>query len=111
MSDRSASTSESAHLYSPGRSGSCPGRQVGTRSRFRTSSGTRRRSCTPTSCSYILHWDGDDIVLDLIDRHRHDASVTDLAKRAGLAYPTAHREVARLLDADILSERQASSSL
>lgn len=35
-----------------------------------------------------------------------ELSVTDLAKRAGLAYPTAHREVARLLDADILSERQ-----
>ena len=33
-------------------------------------------------------------------------SITDLAKRAGLAYPTAHREVARLVDAGILSERQ-----
>ncbi len=33
-------------------------------------------------------------------------SVTDLARRAGLAYPTAHREVARLVDAAILSERQ-----
>jgi DNA-binding transcriptional ArsR family regulator len=35
-----------------------------------------------------------------------ELSVTDLAKRAGLAYPTAHREVARLVDAGILSERQ-----
>jgi predicted transcriptional regulator len=33
-------------------------------------------------------------------------SVTDLAKRAGLAYPTAHREVARLVDAGIPSERE-----
>ncbi|WP_366521164.1 winged helix-turn-helix domain-containing protein [Lapillicoccus sp.] len=35
-----------------------------------------------------------------------ELSVTDLAERAGLAYPTAHREVARLRDAGILSERQ-----
>ncbi len=35
-----------------------------------------------------------------------ELSVTDLAKRAGLAYPTVHREVARLVDAGILSERQ-----
>ncbi len=35
-----------------------------------------------------------------------ELSVTDLAHRAGLAYPTAHREVARLLDAGILKERQ-----
>src|SRR3954466_1627537 len=35
-----------------------------------------------------------------------ELSVTDLAKRAGLAYPTAHREVARLVEAGILGERQ-----
>jgi DNA-binding transcriptional ArsR family regulator len=35
-----------------------------------------------------------------------ELSITDLAERAGLAYPTAHREIARLLDAGILSERQ-----
>jgi DNA-binding transcriptional ArsR family regulator len=34
-----------------------------------------------------------------------ELSITDLAKRAGLAYPTVHREVARLVDAGILSER------
>jgi len=39
-----------------------------------------------------------------------ELSVTDLAKRAGLAYPTAHREVARLLDAGILTERQVGRS-
>jgi DNA-binding transcriptional ArsR family regulator len=32
--------------------------------------------------------------------------LTDLAERADLAYATAHREVGRLLDAGILSERQ-----
>jgi DNA-binding transcriptional ArsR family regulator len=35
-----------------------------------------------------------------------ELSLTDVAKRAGLAYPTAHREVSRLLDSGILSERQ-----
>lgn len=32
-------------------------------------------------------------------------SLSDLAARAGVAYPTAHREAARLLDAGILAER------
>ena len=35
-----------------------------------------------------------------------ELSVTDLAKQAGLAYPTVHREVERLIDAGILTERQ-----
>ncbi len=35
-----------------------------------------------------------------------ELSVTDLANRAQLAYPTAHREVARLVEAGILTERQ-----
>ena len=35
-----------------------------------------------------------------------ELSLTDLAERADLAYPTAHREVARLIDAGILTERQ-----
>lgn len=35
-----------------------------------------------------------------------ELSVTEVASRAGLAYPTAHREVGRLVDAGILSERQ-----
>lgn len=38
--------------------------------------------------------------------HGDELSLTDLAERAGLAYPTAHREVARLIDAGILSERR-----
>lgn len=35
-----------------------------------------------------------------------ELSVTHLAKRAGLAYPTVRSEVARLMDAGIVSERQ-----
>ncbi|WGT48479.1 winged helix-turn-helix domain-containing protein [Tessaracoccus lacteus] len=35
-----------------------------------------------------------------------ELSITDLAERAHLAYPTAHREVARLIDAGVLAERQ-----
>lgn len=35
-----------------------------------------------------------------------ECSLTQLADRAGLAYPTAHREVSRLLDAGILTERR-----
>ena len=35
-----------------------------------------------------------------------ELSLTELARRADLAYPTAHREVGRLVDAGILAERQ-----
>ena len=35
-----------------------------------------------------------------------ELSLTDLAERADVAYPTAHREVARLIDAGILTERR-----
>lgn len=35
-----------------------------------------------------------------------ELSITDLAERAHLAYPTAHREVARLIEAGVLAERQ-----
>ena len=35
-----------------------------------------------------------------------EVSISDLAERAHLAYPTAHREVRRLLDAGILAERE-----
>ncbi len=36
-----------------------------------------------------------------------ELSLVTLAQRAGVAYPTAHREVARLLEAGILVERKA----
>ncbi len=42
---------------------------------------------------------------------RDELSLTELAERAGLAYPTVHREVARLIDAGILVERQVGRTL
>lgn len=35
-----------------------------------------------------------------------ELSMTDLAERVGLPYPTVHREVARLLDAGLLADRR-----
>ncbi len=54
----------------------------------------------------IFRSDGQVRLLSTLLLTGDELSITDLAKRAGLAYPTVHREVARLLDADILSERQ-----
>jgi DNA-binding Lrp family transcriptional regulator len=39
-----------------------------------------------------------------------ELSLSDLAERAGVSYPSAHREVARLLDAGILTERTIGRS-
>ena len=54
----------------------------------------------------IFRSDGQARLLSTLLLTGDELSVTDLAKRAGLAYPTVHREVARLVDAGILSERQ-----
>ena len=54
----------------------------------------------------IFRSDGQARLLSTLLLTGEELSVTDLAKRASLAYPTAHREVARLVDAGILSERQ-----
>ena len=54
----------------------------------------------------IFRSDGQARLLSTLLLTGDELSVTDLAKRSGLAYPTAHREVARLVDAGILSERQ-----
>ena len=54
----------------------------------------------------IFRSDGQARLLSALVLTGDKLSITDLAERAGLAYPTAHREVARLLDAGILSERQ-----
>lgn len=54
----------------------------------------------------IFRSDGQARLLSTVLLSGEELSVTDLATRAGLAYPTAHREVARLLDAGILKERQ-----
>src|SRR3954453_23496218 len=53
----------------------------------------------------IFRSDGQARLLSTLLLTGDELSVTDLAKRAGLAYPTAHREVARLVDVGILSER------
>jgi len=55
----------------------------------------------------IFRSDGQARLLSALLLTGDELSVTDLAKRASLAYPTAHREVARLVDAGILSERHA----
>ncbi|HEU0205456.1 MAG TPA: ArsR family transcriptional regulator [Pseudolysinimonas sp.] len=54
----------------------------------------------------IFRSDGQARLLSALLLTGDELSVTDLAERADLAYTTAHREVARLLDAGILSERQ-----
>ncbi|MFC5381527.1 winged helix-turn-helix domain-containing protein [Aquipuribacter nitratireducens] len=53
----------------------------------------------------IFRSDGQARLLTEVLLTGDELSLTELATRAGLAYPTAHREVARLLDAGILSER------
>jgi DNA-binding transcriptional ArsR family regulator len=54
----------------------------------------------------IFRSDGQARLLSTLLLAGDELSVTDLANRADLAYPTAHREVARLIDAGILVERQ-----
>jgi DNA-binding transcriptional ArsR family regulator len=54
----------------------------------------------------IFRSDGQARLLSTVLLSGEELSLTDLAKKAGLAYPTAHREVARLMDAGILRERQ-----
>ena len=53
----------------------------------------------------IFRSDGQARLLAALLLGDDELSVTDLASRVGLAYPTAHREVARLLEAGILVER------
>ena len=54
----------------------------------------------------VFRSDGQARLLSALLLAGDELSVTDLADRADLAYPTAHREVARLIDAGILVERQ-----
>ncbi len=54
----------------------------------------------------IFRSDGQARLLAALLLADDELSVTELAEYAGLAYPTAHREVARLLDAGILIERR-----
>ncbi len=53
----------------------------------------------------VFRSDGQARLLSAVLLGGDELSLTDLAKRADLAYPTAHREVARLLRAGILVER------
>jgi len=54
----------------------------------------------------IFRSDGQARLLAALLLGDDELSLTELAERADLAYATAHREVARLIDAGILSERQ-----
>ena len=53
----------------------------------------------------IFRSDGQARLLSALLLTGDELSLTDLAERAALAYPTAHREVGRLLDSGILRER------
>ena len=54
----------------------------------------------------IFRSDGQARLLSALLLAGDELSITDVAERADLAYPTAHREVARLIKAGILVERQ-----
>jgi len=54
----------------------------------------------------IFRSDGQARLLAALLLAGDELSLTDVAERADLAYPTAHREVARLIDAGILVERR-----
>jgi DNA-binding transcriptional ArsR family regulator len=54
----------------------------------------------------IFRSDGQARLLSALLLAGDELSLTEVAERADLAYPTAHREVARLIDAGILVERQ-----
>jgi DNA-binding transcriptional ArsR family regulator len=53
----------------------------------------------------VFRSDGQARLLSALLLADDELSITDLAERADLAYATAHREVARLIDAGILTER------
>ena len=63
----------------------------------------------PPLLAPIFRSDGQARLLSTMLLTGDELSITDLAKRADLAYPTAHREVARLMEAGILSERQVGA--
>lgn len=58
----------------------------------------------------IFRSDGQARLLGVLVLDGDEFSISDLAKRADLAYPTAHREVSRLLEAGILKEREVGRS-
>lgn len=58
----------------------------------------------------VFRSEGQARLLAVVLLGADELSITDLADRAHLAYPTAHREVARLLNAGILIERVVGRS-
>lgn len=58
----------------------------------------------------VFRSEGQARLLAVVLLGADELSITDLAERAHLAYPTAHREVARLLSAGILVERVVGKS-
>jgi DNA-binding transcriptional ArsR family regulator len=58
----------------------------------------------------IFRSDGQARLLSAVLLGEEELSITDLADRAGMPYPTAHREVARLSEAGILQERSVGRS-
>jgi DNA-binding transcriptional ArsR family regulator len=54
----------------------------------------------------VFRSDGQARLLSLLLLGDEELSVTDLAARSQMAYPTVHREVTRLIEAGILVERQ-----
>lgn len=58
----------------------------------------------------IFRSDGQARLLSALLLGDDEFSISDLAERAALAYPTAHREVERLIEAGILSERRVGRS-
>jgi len=54
----------------------------------------------------VFRSEGQARLLAVVLLGDNEVSISDLAERAHLAYPTAHREVGRLLEAGILAERE-----
>ncbi|WOQ17959.1 winged helix-turn-helix domain-containing protein [Raineyella sp. W15-4] len=60
----------------------------------------------PPLVAPIFRSEGQARLLAALLLTQDEMSLTDLAERTQLAYPTAHREVGRLLDAGVLAERR-----
>lgn len=54
----------------------------------------------------LFRSEGQARLLSVLLLGDHELSITDLADRGQMPYPTVHREITRLLDAGILVERQ-----
>src|SRR5674476_1198376 len=68
------------------------------------------RRTEPPLLAPVFRSEGQARLLAAVLLGGDELSITDLADRAEVAYPTAHREVARLLNAGILSERSVGKT-